>query len=205
MKFAFLLYPGIEPIDLAAIGVVSMARRAMPELAFVTVAQGLAPVAFAGGLKVVPDESFAGFSGADVLIVPGGPGWKDAATDAPLLEFLRTAQVGTRCGLCTGAMILAAAGLLEGRSATTKVEAIGQEEPPLELLRRGHPGVDVRHALLVDSGDVITGGGVSLCIDTLLYFLATRVSAARTRDVERILEYGAAHAANRARLPVVAA
>ena len=58
-------------------------------------------------------------------------------------------------------------------------------------------------ALVVDHGQIVTGGGVSLCIDTVLHLLATRVDATQTAEVARILEYTHAAAANRARLPVV--
>jgi transcriptional regulator GlxA family with amidase domain len=205
MRFAFLLYPGVEPIDLAAIGVVSMARRVMPELSYCTVAASLAPSRFSNGLRVLPDHDYASCPAVDALIVPGGPGWAEAAQDAQLLAFLRERAPSTLLvSICTGAMLLAAAGLLQGRQATTKCEVTGSEVSPLSLLRRDHAGVDAVHALLVDSGSVITGGGVGLCIDTLLHVLRTRVNAERTEEAVRILEYGAAEKANRARLPVVA-
>lgn len=204
MRFAFLLYPGVEPIDLAAIGVVSMARRVMPELSYCTVAASLEPSHFSNGLRVLPDYKFADCPTVDALIVPGGPGWSDASKDDEVLAFLRQRAPSTLVvSICTGAMLLAAAGMLEGRQATTKCEVTGSEASPLSLLRRDHPQVDAVHALLVDSGSIITGGGVGLCIDTLLYVLRTRVDDARTEEAARILEYGAAEKANRARLPLV--
>jgi transcriptional regulator GlxA family with amidase domain len=204
MNFAFLLYPGVEPIDLAALGVVSMARRVVPQLSFRTVAKDLGPCELANGLRVLPDVHYAGFHGADVLLVPGGPGWKAAAADADLLQFLRRARAETLCSLCTAALLLAAAGRLDGRRATTKVEVVAPEEPPLQVLSRQHPDVDVRHALVVDDGAVVSGGGVALCIDTVLHLLHTRIGAAPAAEVARILEYAAAWEANRSRLPVVA-
>ncbi|HYF17588.1 MAG TPA: DJ-1/PfpI family protein [Ramlibacter sp.] len=205
MKFAFLLYPGVEPIDLAAVGVVSMARRVMPQLACCTVAATQAPSVLSNGLRVLPDHDFAGCPAVDAIIVPGGPGWPEAAADPQVLAFLRArASQSLLVSLCTGAMVLAAAGLLDGRTATTKREVTEAETAPLDLLASRHPAVRTRHALVVDAGPVVTGGGVSLCIDTMLHVLSTRVDAARTAEVARILEYSAAADANRARLPVIA-
>jgi transcriptional regulator GlxA family with amidase domain len=74
MRFAFLLYPGVEPIDLAALGVLSMARRVLPDLAFVTVAGEAGLVSLASGLRVAADHAYADCPPVDWLIGPGGPG-----------------------------------------------------------------------------------------------------------------------------------
>lgn len=204
MKIALLLYPGVEPIDLAAIGVVSMARRVLPQLSYVTVAEHAGPVVMSNGLRVLADQGFAAPLEAQVLVVPGGPGWVAAAADPSVLNFVRVQA--PRCillSVCTGAMVLAAAGVLDGLPATTKVETVPPEVPPLQLLAQRHPAIDRQHALLVDAGRVITGGGVSLCVDAMLYLLEREFGAAAVDEVARILEYRAARDANRARLPTV--
>jgi transcriptional regulator GlxA family with amidase domain len=203
MRFAYVLYPGVEPIDLAALGVVSMARRVLPELGFVTVAATAGLVELANGLRVAADHAYADCPPVDVVIVPGGPGWVAAAGDADLLAFLRDrAGATSTVSLCTGAMVLAAAGLLDGLPATTKVEVLAGEATPLTLLAERHPSVQATCALVVDTGHVITGGGVSLCIDTMLYLLRRTFDAGRVDEIERVLEYGAAAEANRRRLPI---
>ena len=63
MKFAFLMYRGVEPIDLAAIGVISMARRVVPELSCLSVAATLDLQTFSNGLRVAPDVTFASDAG----------------------------------------------------------------------------------------------------------------------------------------------
>lgn len=205
MHFGFVVYPGVEPIDLAAVGVLSMARRIAPALSFSLVGSQQAPVVFSNGLRVLADHSFDTAPAYDVLLLPGGPGWIAAREDAALLAYLRRAAPPARLvTLCTGAMIAAAAGLLDGRVVTTKVEAAPGETPPIEILGREHP-VSTRHALLVDSGQVISGGGVSLCIDTVLYVLEQALGPQTTAQIERILEYGAARRANAQRLPIVQA
>ncbi|OUM00500.1 DJ-1/PfpI family protein [Variovorax sp. JS1663] len=206
MKFAFLLYEGVEPIDLAAIGVVSMARRVIPEFEYLTVAADAGLQRLSNGLRVAPDFGFDDCPPFDVLIVPGGPGWVQASEDAAIRDFLRRRGDGAvLVSICTGAMLLAKAGLLDGRIATTKCEVRPPEVSPLSLLTRDHPRIDARHALMVDNGTVLTGGGVSLCIDAMLHLIATRVGAAEAAEVARIIEYGAAWEANKARLPTLLA
>ncbi len=205
MELTFLLYPGVEPIDLAAIGVISMARRVIPALSYQTVAVSAAAVELSNGLRVLPDRSFDELRHADVLLVPGGPGWRAASQDEQTLAFIRRLAPActTVASVCTGAMILAAAGVLDGLDATSKVEVVPPELPPLTELAQAYPTVRTRKALVVDTGRVVTGGGVSLCIDTTLHLLAGRFGAKRAAEVARILEYGAAQAANQARLPTV--
>lgn len=199
MELTYLLYPGIEPIDLAALGVASMARRIVPSLSYRTIAATLAPVELANGLRVLPDTTFAEAGDVDVLVVPGGPGWKQAASDPAVLSFIRGCRAGTICSLCTGAMILAAAGLLKGLTATTKSVVVAPETSPLdELHARGD--VHAVEALLVDNGRILTGGGVSLCIDTTLYLVGRRYGESAAAEVARIMEYDAARAANARRL-----
>jgi transcriptional regulator GlxA family with amidase domain len=102
-------------------------------------------------------------------------------------------------------MILAATGLLDGRAATTKREVCGAEVSPLALMRSRHPAIRALDARLVDCGAVLTGGGVSLCIDMTLYLVARFLGEEAARETARIIEYSAALEANEARLPAVRA
>lgn len=205
MHLTFLLYPGIEPIDLAAIGVMSMGQRIVPQLSYLTVAATMAPVMLSNGLRILPDAVFSDIQEVDVLMVPGGPGWEQAAQDPAVLDFIRHwAPTALLASVCTGAMILAAATVLDGLVATTKSAVVPPERPPLQELKERHPGVATAHALLVDNGKVITGGGVTLCIDTTLYLIALRYGAAAADEIARIMEYGSARRANAARLPQIA-
>ncbi len=204
MKAAILVYEGTEPIDLATYGVLSMARRVAPQVGMFLVAREAGPVELANGLTVLAHHGYADAPPADVLIVTGGPGWEREAAAPDTLAFLRRYGAGTcTAGVCTGGMILAAAGMLDGRAATTKREVTGTEASPLALLARRHPAVRAREARLVDCGAVLTGGGVSLCIDMTLHLLARFAGEAAARETARILEYSAALAANEARLPAL--
>ena len=204
MRAAVLIYEGTEPIDLATYGVLSMARRVAPAIEIFTVAERAGVVVLANGLKVVADHAYADAPAADVLIITGGPGWQQQAQTAATLEFIRARSRSISvAAVCTGGMILAAAGLLDGRTATTKREVIGAEVSPLALMRERYPAIKALDARLVDCGTVLTGGGVTLCIDMTLYLLERFLGPAVARETARILEYSAALAANQARLPTI--
>ncbi len=204
MKFGLLLYPGIEPIDLATLGVLSMAKRVVPQIEYVTVGARAESVPMSSGLRVMADVAFADAPELDVIIVPGGPGWVTACDDRKILDYLsQTANQSVIVSVCTGAMILAAAGLLNGKTATTKVEVVPPEDAPLEVLKKQYTGVKTRRALIVDEGPIVTGGGVTLCIDTILYVIEREFGANKADEVARIMEYQAARQANTARLATI--
>jgi transcriptional regulator GlxA family with amidase domain len=206
MRAAVLIYEGTEPIDLATYGVLSMARRVAPAIEIFTVAEHAGVVTLANGLKVVADYAYGAAPAADVLIITGGPGWQQQTQTAATLDFIRAYSRGiTVAAVCTGGMILAASGLLDGHSATTKREIIGAEVSPLALMRERYPAIRALDARLVDCGMVLTGGGVTLCIDMTLYLIERFLGAAVARETARILEYSAALAANENRLPTVQA
>jgi transcriptional regulator GlxA family with amidase domain len=198
--FAILAYDGIEPIDIGATyGVLSMARRIVPGIGFFVVSRSGGEVTMAQGLRLVAEHGFADCPPADVLMVLGGPGWPDARADAETLAFIRGfhGRGATVAAVCTGGMILAATGLLDGGPATTKREIAAGEQKPLDLLAAWHPAVEAVEARLVDGGAVLTGGGVSLGIDMTLHLLERLCGADAAAETARILEYSTAWAANR--------
>jgi len=206
-RIAILVYDGVEPIDIGGTyGVFSMARRVVPGLGFCTVAQSPAPVTLSGGLRMIPDHDFADCPAAEALVVCGGPGWPAERDKPAVLDFIRARAAGSIvASVCTGGLILAATGLLDGGPATTRRHGIGDEEPPLDFLGRLHPGVAPIEALVVDGGAVITGGGVSLAIDLSLHLLGRLFGDAAARDVAEVIEYNTAWRANRDNLKTVAA
>lgn len=203
VTFGFLLYDGVEPIELAAYGVLSIARRITPEVAFFTIAPRNGVVTLANGLRIVPDYAIDHAPRCDVLIVAGGPGWEGQAQDRKVLDFVKAARGQSRiASLCTGAMILAASGLLAGRKATTKRQVRPPERPPIEHMQQGYPEICVEAASVVDDG-ITTGGGVSLCIDTMLYLLERELGSDIAQETARLLEYARAWKANGQELPVL--
>ena len=205
MRFAILIYEGVEPVDLATYGVLSMARRVAPEISLFTVAPAKGPVAFANGLTVIADHGFDDCPPCDALIVTGGPGWMGQYANPATLEFLRRYKPArVTAGVCTGGMIMAAAGLLDGRAATTKREVIGAEVPPVKLMRERHPRVRVEESAgLVDCGAIVTGGGVTLGIDATLHLVSRLLGPRVADETARIMEYSRAWRANKEAMPVV--
>ena len=204
MRFALLIYPGVEPIDLAPLGVLSMARRLEPSISFCTIARDAGQVLLNNGLRVIADHALSEVLHIDVLIIAGGPGWVDESQQPETLHFLKNAAATTQImSICTGAMILANSGLLNGRKATTKREVVPPEEPPVDVLRREHGEIEVVEASLVDSGTILTAGGVSLCIDATLYLLERCYGVTLAAETARIMEYHRAWDTNKNNFRVV--
>ena len=125
------------------------------------------------GLTFTPDRVGEPLGDYDLLIVPGGFGTRALVDDAAFLGWLRTAApCGLKASVCTGSLLLGAAGFLEGRRATTHPNAFG------ELERYCASVVDER---VVDEGDVVTAGGVTSAIDLGLH-LVERLAGRETRE-----------------------
>ena len=202
--FAILAYEGIEPIDIGATyGVLSMARRIAPSLRFFVVSKSGGELKMANGLRLVADYGFGDCPAAEVLMVLGGPGWQTASEDRSILAFIDEFHrgQGTIAGVCTGGMLVGAAGLLSGRSATTKREIVDGELRPLDLLAQRYPDARAIEARIVDTGSILTGGGVSLGIDMTLHLIQRFLGCSTAKETARILEYRHAWEANSAALP----
>ena len=104
------------------------------------------------------------------------PDWEAAAADRETLTYIDTFQRDDRtvAAVCTGGMIVGAAGLLDGRTATTKREVFAGETSPLEIMAQRFDVASAVAARVVDEGVVVTGGGVSLGIDMTLHLLQQR-------------------------------
>lgn len=142
------------------------------------------PVTTAMGLVVTPDRAFAGAPDFDVLVVPGGD-VHDAERDPVILDFIRAQAVPAKhvLSVCTGAAIMAATGLLDGKQATTFHRA-------LEGMRAQYPKVDViRDVRWADSGKVITSAGLSSGIDAALHVVQRLRGEERARATALHLEY----------------
>lgn len=193
--FGILLYDGVEPIDVgAAFGVLSIAKRLVPELAFTGIARQAGPVHCANGLVVHAEYGIDDCPPLDDLIVTGGPGWTDVVNDARTIEFIRHSTVPVT-SLCTGALILDAAHRLDGRSATTKVETFPGEISPIGLFS---DKVRPRVAAVVEDDDVVTSGGILLGLDAMFRILERRHGKAVASETARVMEYTRALEANQA-------
>jgi len=144
-----------------------------------------AGVRLAKGLRILPDASAEEVGALHVLVYPGGQGTRRLVIDHEHLAWVRgmRAQVPLIASVCTGALVLAAAGLLAGRPATTHWGAFDE-------LARIDPSVTAdTEARFVDDGDVITASGVSAGIDMALHLVARLESADVAREVRRAIQY----------------
>lgn len=179
VKVGIVLFDGVQIIDFAA----PYEVFGTAGFGVVTISADGGPVTTAMGLKVTPDHSLADAPGFDLLVVPGG-NVQEAMRDPKLLEYLRQQDAQRRVmSVCTGAHILASAGLLDGRKATTfhgAFDNFGSQFPKVEL---------VRDQRWVDSGRVVTSAGLSSGIDASLYLVAQFHGEQRARSVALHLEY----------------
>jgi len=205
-RIGVMIYAGVEPIDIGAtVGVLSMARRVLPALEIAIVADKPGPLTMAGGLVVMAQFGFDAAPACDLTIVCGGPGWREQVDNPATLAFLRAKPAATVASVCTGALIIAAAGLLDHRAATTRRYAAGSEPvAPLDLLKSYATDCTTMAATLVDSG-IVTGGGVSLAIDTTLYLLGRLFGEDVAAEIAHMIEYDRAYAANQKALPIIIA
>jgi transcriptional regulator GlxA family with amidase domain len=200
VRFGVIVYDGVEPIDIGGtVGVLSMARRLLPDIEVVLIGAKAGTVTLASQLTMVAPYGFDDAPSCDLYIVCGGPGWRAQVGNEQMLSFLQRQRPETLASVCTGALILAAAGLLDGRPATTRRVAVGNEDKaPLQLLQN-YAGIKPHEAVVVDSG-IVTGGGVSLAIDTTLYLIGKFYGNSVRDEVARLIEYDRAYAANYAAL-----
>jgi transcriptional regulator GlxA family with amidase domain len=198
MLFGIFIYDGVEAIDLATFGVLSMARRIAPEIEICTIAPHAGMVRLANGLEIRAQYGIGDAPVCDIVIITGGPGWSQQARAPATLDYIRRVHASQKiASVCTGAMILAASGVLDGVAATTKREVVPPEVPPIDVMRADYPTIDVREAPVVDNATVVTGGGVTLCIDTTLHLIDKMLGGHVADETARILEYGRARSANR--------
>jgi transcriptional regulator GlxA family with amidase domain len=159
-----------------------------------TVAKTAEPVTATGGLVIVPRHSFADAPRIDLLLVPGGFGTRPLLQDAETIEWIRrTAATARRtASVCTGALLLARAGLLDGRRATTHWGLVDE-------YRARFPAADWRpEELVTDSDGVYCGGGVHAALDLALYLVeklcgretALRCSRSLLIDMPRTCQAG---------------
>ncbi|MBO0740081.1 MAG: DJ-1/PfpI family protein [Hyphomicrobiaceae bacterium] len=201
-RFGIVVYAGVEPIDLGATaGVISMARRVLPAIDCVIIAAEPGVVELAGGVSIIATTGFDSCPVCDIYIVCGGPGWEQQVLDRVMLTFLRRLPQGSVASVCTGGLILAAAGVLCERQATTRRHPVGTEAAaPLARLVEICSSVRPIAAAVCDDRGVVTSGGVSLAIDGTLYLIGSLYGRAAQDEVARVIEYHRSFEANRTAL-----
>ncbi|MEU9157899.1 DJ-1/PfpI family protein [Streptomyces sp. NPDC048417] len=180
MQFAIVLYDRFTALD--AVGPYETLGR-LPDSEVVFVAERTGPVRNDNGsLALIADKTFAEVPHPDVLVVPGGPGQTPQMENRALLDWIRTADATSTwtTSVCTGSLLLAAAGLLDGRRATSHWLA-------LEELRKF--GAEPTGERVVTDGKYVTAAGVSSGIDMGLALLGRICGDAVAQAVQLGIEY----------------
>jgi transcriptional regulator GlxA family with amidase domain len=183
---AILIFDDVEVLDFCGpFEVFSTTGQRPGAFRVYTVAEKPDPVTARGGLSVNPAYTIADCPPPDILLVPGGFGTRREMRNAALTEWIKTqAQTAERIlSVCTGALLLAKAGLLDGLEATTHWAA-------MDLLREAAPNTTV-HAdrRYVDNGRIILSAGVAAGIDMSLYVVAKLHGAETAQETARNMEY----------------
>jgi cyclohexyl-isocyanide hydratase len=204
MKIAIPIFNGVTQLDFTAPYEVF---SRMPQTEVVLLAETLAPVKCDCGMRVLPDATFESFEQNrqskiesignhppplqrspygqyfDLIMIPGGPGVSDALESAALMRFLEQNAPSAKyiTSVCTGALVLAVAGLLNGYKATTHWLS-------MDLLRL-FPEIEVVEQRVVIDGNRITGGGVTAGLDFALTLAAHIFGQEHAEQSQLMLEY----------------
>ena len=188
LRIAIALFPDAEELDWAGPWeVLAIWARMWPDdgVEVFTVADELGPIRCANGLRVLADRTWDDAGPIDVVVYPGGAGTRQQlgveAVRARLRALAESARVVT--SVCTGSLVLADAGLLDGRPATTHWASLD------DLAALGEK-IEVRpDDRYVDDGSIVTAAGVSAGIDMALHLISRLHSEQRAREVRRVIQY----------------
>ena len=178
-----VLFPGFELLDvfgpLEAYGILKGAFELR------LIAERAGPVASAQGPRAIAEHQLADAPPLDVMLVPGGTGTRTEVGNRPLLDWLvgRATDTGIVTSVCTGAALLARAGILDGRRATTNKRSfqwVVEQGPRVEW---------VREARWVEDGKFVTSSGVSAGIDMTLAVIARLLGKETSERAATAMEY----------------
>ena len=192
-RVGILIFPNVEvldfcgPFEVFSVTRLNEERRREEPSPFEVglISQSTAAVVTTGGMRVQPDYTLETAPPLDILVVPGGWGIRTETKNEPLVHWIaeRGAAVETLTSVCTGAMLLGAAGLLDGRRATTHWRS-------LAWMRESFPAVTVEAALhVVEDGNVLTSAGISAGIDMALRVVTRYFGEVVGRATARNMEY----------------
>ncbi len=185
---AILIFDDVEVLDFCGpFEVFSVVNEFTDSPAFnvLTVAENVRPIQTRGGLSVNPHHGLADCPQPDLLLVPGGQGTRKQMHNSAIIDWIKQASENAELilSVCTGALLLAKAGLLDGLEATTHHGAIG-------LLRQTAPKATV-HAdrRFVDNGRVICSAGIAAGIDMSLHVVGRLLGEEIAKRTAKQIEY----------------
>jgi transcriptional regulator GlxA family with amidase domain len=178
-QIAFLLYPDMTALD--AVGPYEVLAR-LPGADVTWVASTPGPIRTDAGMVMTADSGLDDVPSPDIIVVPGGPGTLPALQDTAAVDWLRRAHETSTwtTSVCTGSLLLGAAGILDGKRATSHW-----------ILRDMLPqfGAEPVAERVVIEGRVITAAGVSAGIDMALRLAATEAGEDEARALQLVIEY----------------
>jgi putative intracellular protease/amidase len=183
LRVAAIIFPGFEVLDL--FGPVELLSMPADAFSIITVAERAGAVESAQGPRVVAERALSSSADYDVVLVPGGVGTRQEVANAALLDWLRKAETSAHivASVCTASALLARAGMLDGRRATSNKIAF-------DWVKDQGPGVHwVRKARWVEDGKFFTSSGVSAGMDMTLAMIARLLGRTAAEDAAQRAEY----------------
>jgi transcriptional regulator GlxA family with amidase domain len=196
-RLGIYVFKDVEIVDFTAPhGVFSVARRFDPELEAFLIGDALRPVQAQAGFTVLPNYSFADRPAMDAFLIPGGFGTRQEIRNGRLHEYIRSLPEETLLtSVCTGSWVYGKMGLLDGIAATSRkepdrVEAKAPGKVPIDRLADIAPACRISRARVVDSGRIITAGGITAGME-LGFHLLRRAGYPEDLigEVARVMEY----------------
>src|SRR5215813_11262836 len=200
-RLGIYVFKDVEIVDFAAPhGVFSVARRFNPELDAFLIAESMRPVQAQAGFTVLPNYAFNDAPAMDAFLIPGGFGTRQELHNRRLHDFIRGLPASCLLvSVCTASWIYGKMGLLDGLPATNRkepdrLEASNMGKVPIDRLAEIAPKCRISRARVVDSGRIISGGGINSGMEVGFHLLR-RAGYAETfiADVARVMEYQAAY------------
>jgi transcriptional regulator GlxA family with amidase domain len=195
LNTAIFIFDDVEVLDFAGPyevfsrirlepGVIARRSEETAPFKVFTIAQTTAPISTTGGLRVIPDADFASSPHIDLLILPGGFGTRRLLENTAVLDWIKLAasQAQQVASVCTGALLLAKAGLLSGRSATTHWAS-------LDLLASLDSTITVERQQRFVTDGIVTSAGIAAGIDMAFSLVESLYGQAVANETARYIEY----------------
>ena len=200
-RLGIYIFKDAEIIDFSGpYGVLAVARRLDPEIDVFFISDSQRPVQAQAGFTVLPNYSFLDNPSMDAFLIPGGFGTRQEIHNKSLHSYIRSLNDDTiLTSVCTGSWIYAKMGLLDGISATSRKEGDRTENSemgivPIDRLAKIAPKCKISRARVVDSGNIVTGGGIAAGIEVGFHLLRKAgYDENFLREVARIMEYEQAY------------
>lgn len=192
MKIGILIFKDVEELDFVGpwevFTVANSVRKSKgedPLFEMALIAPDAEPVMCAKGMRVLPDETMAEVEGLDVIVVPGGQGTRREVNNPAIINWIAEIGQGAKwvTSVCTGSLLLTAAGLTKGKKITTHHGAV-------ELVRARPEKPDVRGEYrYIRDGNLVTSAGISAGIDMSLWLIGEWYGSDFSRAVQKAMQY----------------